>query len=597
MMYLGDFAEDATVYFQFTTNAADGGRESFSASLEEADIVIFKNNSAMTLDASTITITSDVGSRTGVHTVSVDMSNDADFTTGAEYSAVLYASDETLDSQAPAGVLALWSCENRTGAGLSAIPWNSSWDAEVQSEVNDALVALGLDHLISTSVTGTDVADDSIIALMVSSGGTADWDDFANDTDSLQAIRDYAASAASVIALNDLSSADVNAACDAAIETYGLDHLVSASVTGTDIADDSIIASMVSSSGTADWDTFVNTTDSLQAVRDRGDAAWTTGAGGTPPQLLQSTTIATLASQTSFTLTAGSADDDAYNGHLAIVTDQSTSTQKCVGVISDYTGSSKTITLDADPGVFTMATGDSIDIVAVNTAASAPTVTQIRQEMDSNSTQLAKLGTVTDLGSGSTLADNLADMAGATFSTSTDSLEAVRNRGDSAWITATGFSTLVASDILSDGTALNTTDGVLDSVTLVATTTTNSDMRGTDNAALASVCTETRLAELDAANLPTDISNLNDISAAEVNAEVVDALNVDTYAEPSQGTPAATASLVYKIGLLYKALRNKVTQDATTFEIYNDDATTVDHKATVSDDGTDFTRNELTTGP
>lgn len=119
MIYLSDFPEDATVYFLFTTNAGDGGRESFSATLEEADIVIFKDGSAMTLDASTITITNDIGGRVGVHAVSVDMSNDADFTTGAEYAAVLYASDETLDSQAPAGVLAHWSCENRTVAALS----------------------------------------------------------------------------------------------------------------------------------------------------------------------------------------------------------------------------------------------------------------------------------------------------------------------------------------------------------------------------------------------------------------------------------------------------------------------------------------------
>ncbi len=50
-----------------------------------------------------------------------------------------------------------------------------------------------------------------------------------------------------------------------------------------------------------------------------------------------------------------------------------------------------------------------------------------------------------------------------------------------------------------------TTDAVAN-VTLVATTTTNTDMVGTDSAALASVCTETRLAELDAGNLPTDVA-------------------------------------------------------------------------------------------
>jgi|15BtaG_2_1085339.scaffolds.fasta_scaffold03784_7 hypothetical protein len=72
----------------------------------------------------------------------------------------------------------------------------------------------------------------------------------------------------------------INAACDAAIETYGLDHLVSASVAGSDIVDNSIVAKLVSKESTADWDDFVNTTDSLQALRDRGDASWVTGGGG-----------------------------------------------------------------------------------------------------------------------------------------------------------------------------------------------------------------------------------------------------------------------------------------------------------------------------
>lgn len=81
------------------------------------------------------------------------------------------------------------------GAGLTAVPWNSSWDAEVQSECNDALVAIGLDHLVSASVAGSDVVDDSIIAKLVSKESTADWDDYVNTTDSLQALRDRGDSA------------------------------------------------------------------------------------------------------------------------------------------------------------------------------------------------------------------------------------------------------------------------------------------------------------------------------------------------------------------------------------------------------------------
>lgn len=82
------------------------------------------------------------------------------------------------------------------------------------------------------------------------------------------------------------------------------------------------------------------------------------------PGLLARTTIASLSSQTSFTLTAGSADDDAYNGAIIVVQDAASVVQKAVGVISDYTGSSKTVTLLADPAIFTMATGDYVAIYA-----------------------------------------------------------------------------------------------------------------------------------------------------------------------------------------------------------------------------------------
>ena len=90
---------------------------------------------------------------------------------------------------------------------------------------------------------------------------------------------------------------------------------------------------------------------------------------------------------------------------------------------------------------------------------------------------------------------------------------------------------------------------------------------------------------------------LNDISTAQVNAEVVDAINTDTYAEPGQGAPAATATLAAKINYLYKAWRNKSTQTATTYSLYDDAGTTVDHKATVSDDATTATKGEVVTGP
>lgn len=84
------------------------------------------------------------------------------------------------------------------------------------------------------------------------------------------------------------------------------------------------------------------------------------------------TRIATLASQTSFTLERGSSDNDAYNNHICIVRDQTTWQQVAVGVVSDYAGGTRTVTLAADPGIFTMAIGDFVTIVTSPNAPSLP---------------------------------------------------------------------------------------------------------------------------------------------------------------------------------------------------------------------------------
>lgn len=93
------------------------------------------------------------------------------------------------------------------------------------------------------------------------------------------------------------------------------------------------------------------------------DATTGTASLSDPAHLL-STTIATLASQTSFTLTAGSSDNNTYVDKTVIVTKSGSTTRKAVGTVSAYTGSTRTITLSADPAIFTMAVGDSVDIIA-----------------------------------------------------------------------------------------------------------------------------------------------------------------------------------------------------------------------------------------
>lgn len=538
------------------------------------------------------------------------------------------------------------------GAGLTDLGGMSTgMKAEVEAEANDALVAQKLDHLVAVADTD-DPVDNSIIAKLANSGATADWSLYVNTTDSLMAIRDHATTIKSETALivadtNELQTDWVDGGrldlildarmAEASINTTGgaVDTVttVTTTTTNTDMrgTDSAALASVCTEARLAELDaanlptttdniltdtgttldtklndiqgaTFSSATDSLEAIRDRGDAAWISASATT--KLLQSTTIATLATQVSFTLTAGSADDDAYNRCTAIVTDVATATQKAVGLISDYTGLTRTVTLAADPGIFVMAATDTIEIFAPETNALQAT----------------------------TIGQELVD------------------------VTATGAVGIDWANVENPTTALDLSGT---DIQLVDTTTTNTDMRGTDSAALASVCTEARLAELDAANLPADIDAILLDTGTTLDGKintidtVVDTILVDTAdMQPKLGTPAGTdisadiAALKAETALIvadtnelqtdnvpgliaalnditadnvwdeamvettgapaitgsmrefmqfWAALsRNRVTQTATTTTLRNDADAADLSTSTVSDDGTTFDRGEFT---
>lgn len=90
------------------------------------------------------------------------------------------------------------------------------------------------------------------------------------------------------------------------------------------------------------------------------------------PAAILNTTIATLSSQTSFTLTAGPAEDDALNGMWVMIHDVASAVQAGYAEILDYTGSTKTVTLAAGT-TFTAAATDNIAVMGP--APVKPTVT------------------------------------------------------------------------------------------------------------------------------------------------------------------------------------------------------------------------------
>ncbi len=68
------------------------------------------------------------------------------------------------------------------------------------------------------------------------------------------------------------------------------------------------------------------------------------------------------------------------------------------------------------------------------------------------------------------------------------------------------------------------------------------------------------------------------------------------FSELSQGAPSANPTLAQAIMLLYMALRNRAQSTSTEQRIMNDVGTVI-CKATLSDDGTTFQKDEFVSGP
>ena len=160
------------------------------------------------------------------------------------------------------------------------------------------------------------------------------------------------------------------------------------------------------------------------------------------------------------------------------------------------------------------------------------------------------------------------EIKGPTF-TSTDTLESIRDRGDSAWTTATGFSTF------------NPAVDVVANVTLVDTVTTNTDMRGTDGANTVAPATPTNVTDAQTAI----------IAQVDANETKIDLLETKTQADARQAlliaehdaTQAAITTVEGKVDttvtqstLARKHLtnRDKIDTTANTLTRYDDNGTT-----------------------
>jgi len=142
-------------------------------------------------------------------------------------------------------------------------------------------------------------------------------------------------------------------------------------------------------------------------------------------------------------------------------------------------------------------------------------------------------------------------------------------------------------------TAVTTVDTVVDGIQTDLSNAT--DGLGAIKTDTAAILIDT--AEIGAAGAGlTDLGGMATAMKAEVNAEVLDVLNVDTFAEPGQGAPLSTTSLAAKIGYLFKYWRNRKSNDGDETTLYADDATTADQQQTVVTGNGEVSLEEWATG-
>lgn len=133
-------------------------------------------------------------------------------------------------------------------------------------------------------------------------------------------------------------------------------------------------------------------------------------------------------------------------------------------------------------------------------------------------------------------------------------------------------------------------DGIVDSI--LADTGTD----GVKIAAGAIAAAAFAAGAIDAAAIATDAIGSAELAASAVN-EIRDAILAAAMTLPGQVAPPLAPTLEEALGWLYKVLRNRTTQTATAWNLLADNESTVDAKATVSDDGTTAIKQEVVTGP
>ncbi len=356
------------------------------------------------------------------------------------------------------------------------------------------------------------------------------------------------------------------------------------------------------------------------------------------------TTIATLASQSGFTLDGGSADNSAYHGCVALIHDKASAIQVAFGIIEDYTGSSKTVGLAKDPGVFTIAAGDNISLFPAYVSSvwdmkltgskhniSTSSGKRLRQIEEAFTLASGVIATVTD-GHTFTLDTGAVDTAefyeharlmiiegtgagqsriitgytsgrvctlDSDFVTNPDTaslyeiVSADVHVSISSQDLANGFIAAAGSttSVTLDGAAVATTDFYKGELLVITHGT------GTGQAREITAYTSGRVCTLSPALVVAlDTTSVYHVTAAADIGEIATEIWGFAFSELAQGQPSATPTSEAALMLMFMALRNKIDVTSTTLELHNDAGTVIAKKA-LTDDGATYSEAKMVSGP
>jgi len=265
MQYLGDFAEDATVYIPFNTFSSDDPQASVTiTNLVDADIKVHKDGSATEIVTDGATIAIDFDTVTGNHLIIVDTSAHADYSTGSDY--LVRIEGTTVDGGTINAFVGSFSIENRymrgtDSAATAASLATAQTDLDTITGADGVTLATAQPSITFQPVTIT--AGDAVDNITLAGTGSADGISFTRSGSGdpfdaaimaqLNAEMDTAISDASLATAAALATADAN--IDAILADTGTDGVVLSAAQMNKIADHVLRRAFATAAASSDGDT------------------------------------------------------------------------------------------------------------------------------------------------------------------------------------------------------------------------------------------------------------------------------------------------------------------------------------------------------